>query len=874
MIALVLRRLRRDLGQQLTILVLVTLASVLVVAAPALIVERIDDGAREAVAVAGARADVVVKTDVADPTESYSPVSTPDDVLEIAENALDNLPPALTAVARDATPAVVSPPLDALEPPPGFDDLSVRVGMLVPTVEKRLELVEGRLPGDSGVEVVITQATAEATGFTVGSRIQLVPPEIVLEVVGIVKPTGDQVADAWPWQDLPTVLEPTRPSSSTGRVGLDMMALTSPAGIVAAQQPFAQAWNGTVRIRLDPSAFTSALQADVIAELSGLEREASEVVGQTYVTARVTSGFTQALATFSAQARAALAQSSLMVTGAFGVAVIALVLVSRLLVARRSRELGLERARGASLASIGLRTITESSVIAVVGGVAGVLLAARGISLLVVGLVVAAALAPAVQSVLVARAQWSGRRVPANRADREALARARGVRRLVLEALVIAIAVGAVVAARSRGLLQTRSDGVDPLLTSAPLFVAAAIAVIVLRVFPVVLRSVSGLAARSRGALGIIGASQARSSVAGLPVLALTIALALGISGGLLLDTVRTGQVDASWERVGADARIDARTSPADAATFAAQPGVEAASSLYVRSGTELTSGAERTIATMVAVDSNYEGVAALLPKAADTAPLALLASADGPLPVLLDETVTKRIASETLSLRIGTQVVDVRVVGTYEDVPDGWVDGPFFFVDYDSLLARLDDPVAATNILVVGPGAARAVDGVEGAVTRASWIDERRGLALIAGVNQLMAVSTAAIALFALVALIASVVAGSRARARSLALLRTLGLRARLGWWLVLAELGPVVAAALVGGALAAATVSLVLGPVLGLSALAGSTSTPASSLSPFVFAAGAGAALILLALATLVEYLAHRRDRLGDVLRVGDTQ
>ena len=874
MIALILRRLRRDLGQQLTVVVLVGLAAVLVVAAPALVVERINDGAREAVAVAGARADVVATTDVADPTESYSPVSTPDDVLAIAEDALDNLPPALAVVARDATPAVVSPPLDALEPPPGFDDLSVRVGMLVPTVEERLELVDGRLPTDTGVEVVITQATADATGFGVGTLIQLVPPEIVLEVVGIVAPKGPENPDAWPWQDLPTVLEPTRPSSSTGRVGLDMMALTSPAGIVAAQQPYAQAWNGTVRIRLTPSAFTSALQADVIAELSGLEREASQVVGQTYVSARVTSGFTQALATFSAQARAALAQSSLMVTGAFGVAVIALVLVSRLLVGRRSRELGLERARGASLPSIALRAAAESSVVAVVGGVVGVVIAGQGIAPLAVGVVIVAALAPVVQSVLVARAQWSGRRVPANRADREALDRARAVRRFVLEALVIALAVGAVVAARSRGLLQARSDGVDPLLVSAPLFVSAAVAVIVLHVFPPVVRAVSGLAARSHGALGIIGASQARSAVAGLPVLALTIALALGISGGLLLDTVRGGQVDASWQRVGADARVDARTSPADAEALAEQPGVDAAASLYVRDATELTSGAERTIATMLAVDASYARVAALLPGAADSAPLASLASPDGPLPVLLDATVADRIEPDALTLRIGTQAVDVTVVGTYDDVPDGWIDGPFFFVDYDSLLARLDDSVAATNLLVVGSGAANAVEGVEGAVTRSSWIEQRRDLALIAGVDQLMAVSTGAIALFALVALIASVVAGSRARARSLALLRTLGLRTRLGWWLVLAELGPVVAAALIGGALAAGVVSLVLGPVLGLSALAGSTSTPASSLSPVVFAAGAAAALILLALATLVEYLAHRRDRLGDVLRVGDTQ
>jgi len=136
------------------------------------------------------------------------------------------------------------------------------------------------------------------------------------------------------------------------------------------------------------------------------------------------------------------------------------------------------------------------------------------------------------------------------------------------------------------------------------------------------------------------------------------------------------------------------------------------------------------------------------------------------------------------------------------------------------------------------------------------------------------MILATVAIALFALVALVASVLTGTRDRARSLALLRTLGLRARLGWWLVFAEVGPVVLASLVGGIAAGIAIVTVLGPVLGLGSLAGGVGQPAPSLSPVVILGGAVAALSLLALATLVEYLAHRRDRLGDVLRVGDTQ
>jgi putative ABC transport system permease protein len=883
MITLILRRARRDLPLHLATVLVVALASALVIAAPFLITQRINEGAREAVADAGSRADVLVHSLVGDPN-AYMPEATPEQVEILSQFAIENLPPSLAAVARDATPSIVSPLLDAI-PVAGYDDLAVKIALISPAIEQRVELIDGRLPmatpDGEPTEVVISSATAEATGFTVGSAIEPLDLPTRLVVVGIVDPEATAVDSEWPWQDVPAILEPTRPSSATGRRGLNIAVLTDAAGIEQAQKStlLGAAWDGLVRIRLSPEKFTNELRLGAIAELTGLEREASVIAGGTFVNVRVTSGFIQTLEPFSAQVRASVAQMTMMVTGVGGVALLALVLVGRLLVQRRSRELGLERARGANLASVGLRALAESIIVALLGGALGIAVALIiGVTDVALALVVVAvaALAPAVQAVLVVRGLWSGRREPANRADRVAAGRQRKVRRLVVEGTVLALAAGSLYAIRSRGLLQTRSDGVDPLLASAPVLLALAASVLILRLFPVALRAVARGAAHSRGALGILGATQAQRSIAVVPVLALTLAAGLGVGGALLIDTVHRGQVDASWERVGADARLDGPVAADDVATVLDQPGVEAATAIYARTGTELAAGSLRSVATLLAVGDDYAALASRLPGAESTAALELLAETDDAMPILVDPILAERLSDDELTMNFGTQKVEVQVVGVYGDVPDGYINGPFFFADHDALLERLDDTVSATSILAVGPGAAAALESLDRGETlsRPDWLAAQSGLALVSGVEQFMTVATLAIALFALIALVSSVLAGTRDRARSLALLRTLGVRARTGWWLVFAEVGPVVLASLVGGVGAGIAISTVLGPVLGLGSLAGGLGAPAPSLAPLVILGGAASAFILLVLATLAEYLAHRRDRLGDVLRVGDTQ
>src|SRR5450756_2816716 len=143
---------------------------------------------------------------------------------------------------------------------------------------------------------------------------------------------------------------------------------------------------------------------------------------------------------------------------------------------------------------------------------------------------------------------------------------------------------------------------------------------------------------------------------------------------------------------------------------------------------------------------------------------------------------------------------------------------------------------------MVVGPGADRAVATVfrGKAVTvasRAGWLQATRQNALMGGIDRFFMFGTLNVALLGAVALGASVLAGARERGRTLATLRTLGLSTRYGWWLALAQLLPLVLAALLAGCAAALVILTQAGPALGLEVLAGSSGAPAITVSPSTF-------------------------------------
>ena len=104
--------------------------------------------------------------------------------------------------------------------------------------------------------------------------------------------------------------------------------------------------------------------------------------------------------------------------------------------------------------------------------------------------------------------------------------------------------------------------------------------------------------------------------------------------------------------------------------------------------------------------------------------------------------------------------------------------------------------------------------------------------------------------------------------------MLRTQGMGFRYGWWLALAELAPLTLAAVIGGAVGGVAIMWLLGDTLGLKLLSGGLSDPPLVANWTFLAILGGGILVLLFLAVAAEVLAHRRNKLSEVLRWGESR
>ena len=895
------RRTRRDAPLLLGWTALLCLASLLALVVPAVVLDTVDRGARSAVDEAGAPADVVLRVPVGDPAVS-SEFASLTGVGAIARDLPANLPDGLARVAGEPVVAVLSPEIRLSRAVPDAEAprINARIGLLGTDQREGLTLIDGRLPAAAGpdIEVLVSAAAAEAGSLAVGTVLSAPAPAaspdgpptaVAVRVVGIAASarSAPDSRCASAWCDLPTMWAPevdtSRISGETATVAL----LAADEGVELALPLFLDPLAASVRLPLRAERFTGARVTTVVDEIDALRADADALAPSTGAAVSVRTDFGDALRGYGARAAASVAQMTLLIASLYGTVAAVMLLVGGLLVRRRSADLALERARGSSLAAVAVRGLLESLALAVVGAGAGVAIAA----LLVPGPVVdplpfvvvaaIAVLAPPIQSVLVAGEAWRGRRQAANRRDRQRVdARAR-VRRVVVELSIVVLAVAAIASVRSRGLVEAHTDGTDPLLAAAPLLLAVAVTLVVVRATPLAVRVAAALAVRSRGAAGLLAAAHARRSVAVLPLLALTIAVGLVVGGSLIVQTVRQGQLDASWQQVGADARVEGVDATAVVETVRRAPGVTAASAQLALTGASVDSGAASASVSVLGIDTGFADLADRLPavNAPDRSALDDLAAAttDGEeLPVLIDSRLTARVDTTGLVMAFEDQSIPLRIVGTVDGGPDGYLDGPFLYAQLDALGEVLDEVPAAGVLLVTGEGALEAVQAVDGAAdvtTRTGWLGEFREQPLMQGVDRMALLTVAAVALLAAVALATTVAAGGRSRSRSLSLLRTLGVQRGFGWVLALAELLPLVVAALVGGALAGGGILTAVGPALGLRLLTGGTGEPELRVDPVSIVLVVAGSLALCALAIVTDVVAHRRDRPGEVLRVGET-
>lgn len=784
---------------------------------------------------------------------------------------------------------------------PRPDGLPARLSLAAQSgLDSHSRLREGRLPRASGrvtagtasVEGAVTADTARALRIEVGSVLSfpgLERPPLKVRITGIVEPR-DPEGGYW---------------------SADPLLRTPVLTVLSGDPEMRQYWKGTVLLPPDaaPALLGTPLEPwrywGLAPSLGGLH--AHEVGRLRTAVASLESGPAQqrvreatapevATSTeldevLAEYARMRAAIGPMVAVAAFGtgtVAAVVLLMAGGLAAGRRHAELTLLRARGGSLRGIAGRLLAETAVIALPAAGAG--LAAAW--LLLPGarpghsLAAAAAVAALACLALPLRAAAAHRTVRVHTGRQDATTARPSRRRTVAELTLLALAVGAVVALRTRGTSGGPDAAGDQLVSPAPVLVAVIASFVLVRLYPLPLRGLARPARQLRGVVGPLSLARAAraSGSAVLPLLALLTALTTAAFGGSVLSGVAEARERAAVLAVGADARVESlHALPAAMPDRIRRvPGVEQVTAAAISYNARPLDG-ERSV-PVAGVDpagyaalARHTGVGPFDHRALRTAGTP---DEQTPVPALASPDVAERYGTRPFPVRMedGSDVT-VRITQVRDRTP-AVAGAAFLVVDRSALSARA---ARTTALLATGspdPAALRKAAGSGPTVrTRA---EERAGYVdspLQSGAERVYTAAVAAGAGYAVLALLLTLVRAAPERAALLGRLRTMGLTRAQGRRLLVLESLPQALLAALGGMLTAWATIRLLAPGIDLTAVAvpSSVSPPGGATLPVDPLSLLVPALAVLALTVGISVVqAWWTSRRGSVreLRAGDAR
>ena len=718
------------------------------------------------------------------------------------------------------------------------------------------------------INVAVTQRTADKFGLMVGSAVQtaaaVLPsafptPKVTFLVKAIV--AERQPASAF-WSANPAMAVPrlnvpgqTPPYWTTG-----VFALPDESGAV--QSDFGPEFL-TVQWVL-PMNFRALLGDQAQPLEAGLQRIVSEfpplrgALAPAASVVAISTGVQQVLGAFINTAASVDVLLWLLYVSLALTAAIVLLLTARMVVMRRATELALRRARGGTLLQIGLATGRGAAVAcvpaALLAAAAAVLLIPEnappggwwpGIAVLVVA-VAASAILGAWQQRLprsgrgkaaggYSRPGQSGANQPglgygALGYSRRGRRRFSGGVRLVVEVTAVLAAVAGILVFRHQGTQPGAS--VDFYTSTVPALVAIPAVVLVLRIYPQILRGLLRGAVRGRSATGFLGlARAARTALTpALPALALVVAITVAAFAGMVRDAVNRGEINASWQTAGADVTIadvgPGLQIPASAQhAFAAVPGVKHTAVVSEWLPT-VPGGAQLT-----ALAVNPASYAALV-ASSKTWPAVNRGSLTGNGVLVSPAALTDFRGRKTLTLTTdnGVAPIRIRVTGVLASTPALTAGGAFVLMP-ESLVVH--EPGVLPNFMLLnGPDidTARlttlANKLVPTAVTtvRSRLLGQLTGAPVQRGAFLLFALALLVAAGLGLAVMLLQLALGAADREATLARLATMGLGARQRARLVLLELLPAVTAAAVAAVASALVLPRIVAPAINLSVFTGS--------------------------------------------------
>ncbi|ACU75412.1 protein of unknown function DUF214 [Catenulispora acidiphila DSM 44928] len=586
----------------------------------------------------------------------------------------------------------------------------------------------------------------------------------------------------------------------------------------------------------------------------------------------ITDGLTGLFAVFHGRRLAAAALESFGVASLLAVELASVFAAARLVAARRTATVILQRARGASRRQAAAPLVAESVLVIVPVTVLGRLVGGSGQlwpSLLVAAFAVAAIPATVLVTAELTAASGDRRR----RGGAVVLSKAK---RRTAEGVLAALAIAGVVSLRSRGVAGTIAGGsVDPVLATVPVLLGMLVAVLAVKAVPPAATGAVRLVGRGRGRsaaawLGLASAAE-RGQTRAVALTVLVLTLGGAVFGGVVVKTLDRGQAAAA-DRLGADAVVHAPTLTADVLNrLKSLPGVRMEPVLALDRSTVDDDGGQHVI-RFIGVGP---GLVPSLPAGADP---------DGTVPVLASPAAARNFPDGTFTISLLSKEINFRISSTLPTDPGGPV------------RAALDDPSVAYVVLpaaelgpdagVTTPTAAALYGPVSSARIRAALADaapdttqievrseqlaEMRSDGLSRSLAGVFEACTALSAAFAILVVMLELAGTARERGRTVSFLRTMGLPSRSAAAITAVQLVPTAMAAALSGALLGAALPWLLGPALDMTPFTDSYPPPIRV--DMTSTALLGLALLaVVAIAAAAEALLSRRRRTSEVLRLG---
>ncbi len=762
---------------------------------------------------------------------------------------------------------------------------------------KNARLAAGRLPSTDELrsasarfDVAVTQAMAKKFSLRIGSVVGITTtqtgtiPRIALTVTGILRPLHQ--ASAF-WTADPNALRATFNKTTAGGYWLGGMFIgdAEASDLEGAVSP--NQMKVTWEFPLATSGITANQAAAFGTELNTQLPSSGVIVSTvtTPISLNMFSPLSDILATFVITEGELGNVLALLYVSLAAVGLVVLLLGARLLAERRAAEFGLIRARGAARWQLALFAVRTAAIVVIPAAVAGV---ALGVAVtpgqdepLAWWLAAITALAALVAVPWLAVRRGWGPGLGQERADSPPPRTSR-LRRLVFDAGAVAVAIAGLVVLRLQG---SPPGGTDWYTSAAPVLAAIPTAVVVVRIYPYVLRFFARLTGSRPGVTSFVGFARATrgSATAVLPVFALVLALSVIAFGAMLRTAVVSGDIAASWRAVGADAVVNASGSnnpitPAALHALESVPGVRHAAAVTQLAGTAQDGS---TVGVIVITPASYDALVADTP--VGHYPGATLESESGftgALPALASRGAAPAIGGKTLLVNVSK--LAVRIVGSVKSTPAVPEDGPFVVVPGWALDRAIPASARPTPnlVLITGPvdqarlraAVKKWLPGATTVMFRSAVLSSLTGATLPRGAYATFAQGAIAAAGFGVIIMLIMLALGARPRELTLARLFTMGLSRRQAGRLVVAEALPAILAATVGGAVCAWALVPLVGPSVNLSPFTGAGVFAPLRADYLVIAYLAGA-LIVLAMATLTAQAAATRLRgVSRAVRVGE--